>query len=300
MSDESSFHPPDDELLQRAEQFATDARRLLEDTKGVQAGVTHDALASLHYFLQSQACYAELNRRQAVRRADSERKHNEKIEKRDFWMEVGVMVLIGFEIILSVIGLWMGHQQGKVLDKQTTALTHMDTSTAATATLLDNLARDQAASRKILEKQEADRLAQQNKKPLLALLVNGFPLAKAHAPIKPINEQGGSATYHLELWNKGDADANLLTFRVLLPKDIFLNANQPGFFPEPHQPDTSTQSFVYSAQLSIQPARYAAWDIYVAVPKGHSAFQLTFQVLLEDGTPLPLGALSVTPLTPTK
>jgi hypothetical protein len=61
-------------------------------------------------------------------------------------MEVAVILLIGVEIILSVIGLWAGYQQGKVLDKQTTALTHMDSSTTATATLLKTLTDQQRAS----------------------------------------------------------------------------------------------------------------------------------------------------------
>ncbi len=62
-----------------------------------------------------------------------------RVARRDFWMEVGVMALIGIEIVLSVIGLWVGYQQDKLLDKQTTALTHMDTSTAATAKTLTSL-----------------------------------------------------------------------------------------------------------------------------------------------------------------
>src|SRR5260370_32237141 len=41
-----------------------------------------------------------------------------RVARRDFWMEVGVMVLIGVEIVLSVVGLWAGYQQGKILDKQ--------------------------------------------------------------------------------------------------------------------------------------------------------------------------------------
>lgn len=62
-----------------------------------------------------------------------------RVARRDFWMEVGVMALIGIEILLSLIGLWVGYQQGKILEKQTTALIHMDTSTAATAKTLTSL-----------------------------------------------------------------------------------------------------------------------------------------------------------------
>ena len=77
--------------------------------------------------------------RQDARTAERDRQRNEELAQRDFKMEVGVMVLIGFEIVLSVVGLWMGYQQGKVLDKQTSALTHMDTSTAATASAMTSL-----------------------------------------------------------------------------------------------------------------------------------------------------------------
>jgi hypothetical protein len=36
-----------------------------------------------------------------------------RVARRDFWMEVGVMVLIGGEIVLSVVGLRAGYQQGE-------------------------------------------------------------------------------------------------------------------------------------------------------------------------------------------
>jgi hypothetical protein len=100
-----------------------------------------DQDTKLRLLLEAQSCLAEVIRKRAEQAAERDRKRNEELAQRDFKMEVGVMVLIGFEIVLSVVGLWMGYQQGKVLDKQTSALTHMDTSTAATASAMTSLQR---------------------------------------------------------------------------------------------------------------------------------------------------------------
>lgn len=59
------------------------------------------------------------------------RKRDDAVAQRDFRMEVGVIILIGLEIILSVIfgvgGVLEGKDQARILKE-------MDTSTAATAT----------------------------------------------------------------------------------------------------------------------------------------------------------------------
>src|ERR1700681_3795078 len=71
------------------------------------------------------------------------KKRDERVARRDFWMEVGVIVLIGVEIILSAIfgllGITEGRQQSRVLE-------HMDQSTAATAKTVGDLQKAQIDS----------------------------------------------------------------------------------------------------------------------------------------------------------
>ncbi len=87
------------ELLTRADQCLERADSALE------VPPSHfDEPTRLRLFLEAQSCLAEVLRRQAERTADQDRTRNEKIANRDLWMEVGVMVLIGIEIILRTGG----------------------------------------------------------------------------------------------------------------------------------------------------------------------------------------------------
>src|SRR5258708_27794592 len=83
-----------------------------------------DDFTRLRLFLEAQLCLSEAARK----RAD---KHSRRIDRRDFWMELGVMLLIGAEIWLSIhygrIAIREGKDQFKVLH-------NMETSTAATVT----------------------------------------------------------------------------------------------------------------------------------------------------------------------
>src|SRR5437763_10728736 len=62
--------------------------------------------------------------------AEIERRESAKIAKRDYTLEVWVIVLIGVEIVLSLLALGTGYIEGA---KQITSLDSLNQSTAMTA-----------------------------------------------------------------------------------------------------------------------------------------------------------------------
>jgi hypothetical protein len=171
------------------------------------------------------------------------RKRDDRTAKRDFWMEVAVIVLISIEIILSVVfgllAIHEGNQQAKVL-------AHMDSSSASTATAmsqamtqLQHLADEQKRSAdrleevsanvqasadaarsqlKILRQEQTDTLAERSRKPKLALFVGGTELDpnKRLDTTIPGTQTDTSATIHFVLRNAGDATAHGLQVRVVI------------------------------------------------------------------------------------
>ena len=90
------------DLLTRADQCVERAGSALEPgPRGI------NDFTRLYLFLEAQSCLAEVLRRQAERTADRDRTRNEEIAQRDFRLEGIVVLLIGAELLLSVIGLWL-------------------------------------------------------------------------------------------------------------------------------------------------------------------------------------------------
>ena len=71
------------------------------------------------------------------------RKRDEWIARRDFWMEIGVMLLIGAELLLSAFGLYYaihdGNLEGSALQKVDTELGDLNSKIDATVGRLDTL-----------------------------------------------------------------------------------------------------------------------------------------------------------------
>jgi hypothetical protein len=322
------------DLLTRADQCVERAGSALEPgPRGI------NDFTRLYLFLEAQSCLAEVLRRQAERTADRDRARNEEIAQRDFRLERVVVLLIGAELLLSVIGLWAGYQQGKLIDKQTTALVHMDGSTASTATAmtaastsLKTLAEDQeksidrlnqmneilrdslsrsstmaTATRKqlrILEQEQASRLAEQSKKPKLELSIGTVPLKAepfnvVHPPSYPMREMTEtSMTVELNLKNLGDATAHHPLLRVIM------DANDVSIFGQgttrPERLDlgeAGASSAVYLINIDfIRPRVNVPLNLTFNFPKGHAPFTLTFNVDADEidaGTLL--GAIKVSP-----
>jgi hypothetical protein len=122
------------------------------------------------------------------------KRHDDKNSRRDFCMEIVVIVLISVEIVLSVVFGLLALREG---NQQATVLSRMDASTAATAaamneaeTSLNSLSEQQAKSLEsltkmnenlhtsvgtahnqlsILKATQADTLAERSKRPILSL-----------------------------------------------------------------------------------------------------------------------------------
>jgi len=260
-----------------------------------------DDFVKLRLFLEAQSCLAEVVRKQAERTSERDRKRNEEIARRDFWMEVGVMALIGIEIVLSVFfgfrGLSEGRQQAAILEQ-------MKTSTAATAkaiqqatTSLETLAKAQAESLQIFQKEEADRLAQLAKRRTLVLYIGHVPLAKAHGVFKPSQETDTSATYDIVLRNVGEATANKVIWRALVPLDVNL-VSYPTPTPGNDLPDRPVRAFLYFQDL-IPPKGYVEVTVTFVFPKGHPPFPVTFNASSPEIIgETPLGVLLIAPRTP--
>jgi hypothetical protein len=228
-------------------------------------------------------------------------RHDARIAQRDFLMEVAVIALIGIEIVLSVYGLWEGHQQGKLIEKQTMALTHMDTSSAATATAmqaardsLKSLAEAQAASLKILQEQQAEHA----KKPRLALYVGKTPLAEAI--VNPVARNGsaqGLASFDLFLKNIGDAPVGTFRLRAVVPVPAVFETDRLITVLEPDQPGSPT--YTVTVQQPLLPAgETARIHVNLFVPNGTAPFKVSFTVnAMELQAVTPLGSLTV--LAPT-
>jgi hypothetical protein len=72
------------------------------------------------------------------------RREDSRVAKRDFWLEIGVIVLILAEIVLSIYGIKLAIRQDKdeqaLMDKHNGILNNLQTSTAQTATAMKDLA----------------------------------------------------------------------------------------------------------------------------------------------------------------
>jgi hypothetical protein len=220
-------------------------------------------------------------------------RHDDRIARRDFRLEVAVIVLISLEIILSIVFGVIAIREGR---DQSKVLAHMDQSTAATANSLQKLIAAQDASLKIIQKVEADRVAQLAKRPKLILYIGHVPLAKARGPLKPSQETDNSATFDIVLRNAGEATANKVIWRALVPPEVTA-FSQPLPTPGNDLPDRPVHAYLYFQDL-IAPKGYTEVTVTVLFPKGHAPFAVTFNASSPEIIgETPLGVLSITPRT---
>src|SRR5882762_7878983 len=92
-----------------------------------------------HHVIQAQLYLAELNRRKQAWESDE----SAKIAKRDYKLELWVIVLIGAELVLAVVAIVVGWVEGA---KQTKVLDELNRSSAATAVTLTAVRQAQEAS----------------------------------------------------------------------------------------------------------------------------------------------------------
>jgi hypothetical protein len=118
---------------------ANDHFELVDKTKG-------DDAEKARYISLAQVYLNEIERRKlAQARADEA-----SIADRDYRLEKWVIVLIGAELVIAVLGIFLGWIEGdkqmKILNKQTEVLDKLNQSSAATASVLNDVRRAQEAS----------------------------------------------------------------------------------------------------------------------------------------------------------
>lgn len=298
MPDESSLHPPNEELEQRARRFAERARQLLEELHeeelhATASDITFKSMTALHNFLQSQSCYAELTRRRAIERAERDKQEAEDRANRDrgrenrhFWLEIGLTI-----VIIALIGweIYEGRQQAALLHQ-------MNKNTADTALQIQRAADATTASLEILRQERAER----GKKPSLALYVGNLPIDKATVRLAGRPEYPQVTTsFDLLVKNVGDAPLSTSRLHALLPQEIGLDVERLITVPEfeaPARPRTQRVTL----QLPLLPVGDTVrLHMIIYAPKGHPAFKIPFTL---DASELQavasLGSLTVLPLKP--
>jgi hypothetical protein len=260
------------------------------------------------------------------------RKRDDRTARRDFWMEVSVIVLISIEIILSLVFGFLALREGR---QQAKILSQMDTSTGATATAmqaaslsLTTLANDQAKSLdrlrqmsdslqsslrqtgimasansqqlKILREEQAARLAELAKKPKLALFIGGKPASTPNQYIPPSAESDTSLTDEVVLRNIGDATAHHVTVRVIInATDVGLAGEgtvRPVLF-QP-QPDPALRAYIIQIDF-IRPTGSVPIELAFTFPKGHGPFQVVINTDADEvEPPIELANLTVRPRPP--
>jgi hypothetical protein len=228
-------------------------------------------------------------------------------EQRVETVEIGVVALITLEILLSfifgAIGIYEGLKQGEALDRMARSTADTAATMQTVRDELKSLAADQAKTREILQQQEADRLAQAAKKPKPVLYVGHVLLAKPHGPLKPSQESDTSAIFDFVLRNVGDANANKVTFRVLVPPDAGGVSSNTSFFPiypASDLPDRPVRAFLLHVD-SLRAKNYVQFSLTFVFPKSHPPFQVMFNVDADEiETDTPLGTFMITPRKPAK
>jgi len=294
MTQQSFLDTPEKELIKIANECHDRAGSALQVP---QQNI--DDFIRLRLFLEAQLCLTEVIRK----RGDKAATHDRDRENRHFWIEIGltvlIVLLIGVEIALSVhygrLGLSEGRQQAAILDQMNKNTRDTGAAIQEATTNLRTLADEQTQSLKILQRQEADRLAHAAKIPHLVLYVGNTPVAKVNGPLKPSQGAGGNVILDLVLRNVGDAPANKLILRAQVPrKDVWINPG-PTWTTASDLPDSPGRTFI-SYVDSLRPTNYITISTAIGAPNGAPAFRVTFSAESDETrTATPLGVLTITP-----
>jgi hypothetical protein len=305
----------EDELLQLAEDCF-----IAMDTAGVEQEPA--------YLLQ-----AQLYMDQAAKLSDSRVADRDfKMAKRSFKLEVWVIVLIGIEILLSIVGLWYGIREG---NKQIAVLSQLNTSATATAKAsevqadaLPKLVEEQKNSLsslsdmnanlqgslkkttdmsvamqkqlKILQDEQAARLAELAKKPKLELYVENVPLDSfSGVNFKAREASETKLTFDTFLINSGDATAHKGMVRVIVDvKDVAISASAPST-PIPELEKDDPQHGVLIPFDYIRPGVRIPWTITLTYPAGQQPFSIYFNIDADEiPTATRLGSFTARPPRP--
>jgi hypothetical protein len=303
----------DEELLQMAD----DCFALVESQGGVQQSA---------HLLKAQFYMNEVDRR-----------HDGKIARRDFKMELWVIALILLEVLIGIGGTIFGIAEG---NKQAAILDKMNTSTGATATAtqgVNTYSQDQAAKLKtladeqtkslgsleqmnaklqsslkqtadmvaaaqeqlkILKEEQANRQAQLAKKPRLELHIGNSQLvATQPGPLDSRELTSTRASYDLHLINLGDATATKGVFRITV-EGKNVSLDSRGFQRVQGEPADSPEHIFLIGFDYVRSRVTTPIPITFVYPKGQQTFTVIFSV---DADEIPagtyLGSMAITPPT---
>jgi hypothetical protein len=268
---------------------------------------------------------------------ENEQAHKEdsRISRRDFWLELLVIVLILLELIVSIEAIRLGIKDAS---KQAEILGHMDTSTALTAaaakeqaTQLAQLTEQQKQSLdalqhmndelqgslrktgemaeatrqqlKILQDEEVRRQAELAKKPKLELYAGDVSVTGSTVIPKFPTQQQQNATKSVvdfSLRNLGNAAATNGTLRIIVfNRDVILECRSP--FERLHEdPENIPAGHAILVPFSrVRPGSALPMSVTATYRAGEWPFTIFFNVDADEipvGTPL--GSLTITPPKP--
>jgi hypothetical protein len=297
------------------------ARENFEALQRRQSAAVDTALA-----LTAQLYMGELDRRQ--NEATSSR--DLELAKRSHTMEVWVIILIGIEILLAGGSFAYGIHEG---NKQLEVLKQLNVSTAATANnsetqanRLKTLADEQAQSLdslqkmndqlqtslqttikmevamqkqlRILQDEQARRLAEQAKKPKLEVFVGQSPLVSIvpNLPLVPTEFTISKAVWDISLRNSGSAPATRGLLRIIaFDKDVTLDCSFPHQQIHEGKPNESQHAMLVPFEV-LRPNGNILMSVIANYPAGQPQFVLLFNVDADEiPVATPLGVITVTP-----
>ncbi len=206
------------------------------------------AMERQHHLVEAQFYIDEIERRAQA----DEREEHDKIAKRDYRLEIWVIVLIGVEILLSIAGIAIGYREGTkqtaVLDALKVSVDSLNVSTSKTAENIASLTKAQTDALNtqkqsfttisamnsamqnqldILRQDQKQRLAELAKRPLLQLTSGGIRLDMLPAhPVFPKEITATHATLEFVLTNIGDATARAFNVYIGVDnKDVSLSSD---------------------------------------------------------------------------
>jgi len=257
------------------------------------------------------------------------RKRDEQVARRDFYLEIAVIILIGIEIILSIVGIGIGiheaNQQAKVFSNIETSSRNSATAMGAAAMSLRTLADQQTASvnqlqqmntnlqesskktgvmttasqkqLRILQDEQASRQAQLAKKPKLMLYVDNVPANTLFkVSLKAREETDTSTTFNLTLANEGESIASQPLLRIIINnKDVTVTSTEIRF-QKAVEPIDSTVHVYLASVGNMRPNVRVPLIAIFTYPKNQPPFDVDFTCDADEiPTGSPLGRIQLKP-----
>lgn len=258
---------------------------------------------------------------------DVARKRDEEVATRDRKLEIWVIILIGVEILLSLIGIGLtiyeGRQQGRVLSNIEKSTSDSAGAMSAARTLLESLSASQTASLdhlkqmdsnlqssqkltgamasatrnqlQILAQEQADRQAQLAKKPSLRLYIDNAPLSGMTFSFKPRTETDTSVSFDFSLVNEGSAVATKPLMRVIVGNKFVSLTSTTRVERPVESPDSPIHVFLLPLD-DLRSRVSIPMTLTFTYPAETKSFGVSFNIdanEIETGTPL--GSINLTP-----